>query len=87
MPSQTLLSVDRERVSVAPGASVELAVRVQNLTSLLDQVALHLEGIDPAWVQVIPPYLAVFAQGEASARAIIHPPRDPLIFTTNSRTL
>ena len=78
MPTQTLLSVDRERVSAAPGASVELAVRVQNLTSLLDQVALRLEGIDPTWVQVIPPYLPVFAQGQASARVILGPPRDPV---------
>ena len=77
MASLTLLSVDKGRLSVAPGASVELAVTVQNLTNLLDQVAVRLEGIAPAWVEVIPPYLPVFAQGQASARVIIRPPRDP----------
>ncbi|MHB9032494.1 MAG: COG1470 family protein [Anaerolineae bacterium] len=76
MPLQTLLTAARERLSVAPGASVELAVSVQNLTSLLDQVALRLEGIDASWVQVIPPYLPVFAQGQASAKIVINPPRD-----------
>lgn len=74
--SLTLLSVARQRVSVSPGASVELVVTVQNLTSLLDQVALRLDGLDPGWVQVIPPYLPVFAQGQASARIRISPPRD-----------
>jgi hypothetical protein len=77
MPNQILLSVDKKRLSVAPGASVELAVSVQNLTTLVDQVAVRLEGIDPAWVQVIPQYLPVFAQGQATARVMIQPPRDP----------
>ncbi len=72
-----LFSVDKTRLSVAPGASVELVVTVQNLTALLDQVAVHLEGIDPTWVEVIPRYLPVFAQGQATARVIIRPPRDP----------
>ncbi|MBN1399585.1 MAG: hypothetical protein JXA74_02035 [Anaerolineae bacterium] len=77
MAFQTLLSVDRTRVSVAPGASVELAVTVQNLTTLLDQVSVRLEGIDPDWVQVVPLHLPVFGQGTATARVIIQPPRDP----------
>ena len=77
MPSSILLSIDRDRISVAPGASVEFAVKVQNLTTLLDQVAIRVEGVNPAWVQVVPPYLPVFAQGTASARVIIAPPAAP----------
>lgn len=77
MAFQILLSVDKTRLSVAPGASVELVVTVQNLTTLLDQVAVRLEGIDPAWVEVIPRHLPVFEQGQATARVIIRPPRDP----------
>jgi hypothetical protein len=75
MTSQILLSVDQARLSAAPGAQVELIVTVQNLTTLLDQVALRVEGIDPAWVQVIPPNLPVFAQGSAQARVLIRPQR------------
>jgi hypothetical protein len=74
MPASLLLSVDRERVSVAPGASTEFAVRVQNLTTLLDQVAIRVDGVDAAWIQVIPPFLPVFAQGTASARVVVSPP-------------
>jgi hypothetical protein len=74
MPSPILLSVNTNRISVAPGASVEFAVTVQNLTTLLDQVALHVGGIDPAWVQIVPPFLPVFALSTASARVIISPP-------------
>jgi len=77
MASQILLSVDQPRLSVAPGARTELAVTVQNLTTLLDQVALRVEGIDPSWVQVIPPNLPVFAQGSSQAQVIISPPRAP----------
>ncbi len=62
---------------VAPGATGELTVTVQNLTNLLDQVELRVEGIDPEWVQVVPPILPVFAQGQAKARVLVSPPLDP----------
>lgn len=77
MAPSILLSVDKNKVSVAPGANVELAVTVQNLTTLLDQVAVRVEGLDPTWVQVIPQYLPVFAQGQATARVILKPTRNP----------
>ncbi len=77
MGSQILLSVDKKNLTVAPGANVTLAVTVQNLTTLLDQVSVRADGVDTAWVQVIPPYLPVFAQGEATARIVIQPPREP----------
>jgi hypothetical protein len=76
MTSLINFSVNNTRLSVAPGASVELAVTVQNLTTLLDQVAVRLIGIDPAWVQVIPQQLPIFAQTQATARVIIGPPND-----------
>ena len=77
MSASILLNADPKRVSVAPGASAEFSVQVQNLTSLVDQIALRVEGVDPNWVQLIPPYLPVFAQGTASARVVISPPADP----------
>jgi hypothetical protein len=79
MANQILISVDKKRLSVAPGASANLAVTAQNLTTLLDQVAVRAEGIDPSWAQVIPPYLPVFAQGQATARVVFQPPRDPAV--------
>jgi len=77
MSAPILLSTDPKRVSLAPGANAELSVHVQNLTSLVDQIALRVEGVAPTWVQLIPPYLPVFAQGNASARVVIAPPGDP----------
>ncbi len=77
MANQILLAVNQRRLSVAPGASVDLAVTAQNLTTLLDQVAVRAEGVDPSWTQVIPAYLPVFAQGQATARVVFQPPRDP----------
>jgi hypothetical protein len=76
MASPILLSVDTDRISVAPGASVEFAVLVQNLTTLIDQVALRVDGVDPTWVQIVPPFLPVFAQSTSSARVIVSPPNN-----------
>ena len=74
MSNSILLSVDKKRVSVAPGASVEFAVTAQNLTTLLDQVALRVEGLNADWTQIVPPYLPVFGQGQATARVIVPRP-------------
>lgn len=76
MTSLINFSVNNPRLSVAPGASVEMGVTVQNLTTLLDQVAVRLTGVDPTWVQVIPPQVPIFSQSEASARVVISPPND-----------
>ena len=76
MTSLLNFSVNNTRLSVAPGASVELAVTVENQTTLLDQVAVSLIGIDPAWFQVIPPQVPIFAQSQAVARVVISPPSD-----------
>lgn len=75
--ASVLITPDRDRVSVAPGSSVEFAVTVQNLTTLVDQVTLRVDGIDARWVQIVPPFLPVFAQGTASARVIVTPPAHP----------
>ena len=76
MVSQINFAVDRDIISVAPGASAELGVNVRNLTTLLDQVAVRVEGAEGDWFQVVPPQLPVFAQGQATARVIVQPPYD-----------
>jgi hypothetical protein len=77
MAQQFLLSIDKKRVTVTPGAKTEFNVTIQNLTTLLDDVAVTVEGIEISWVQVVPPHVPVFAQGEASVRVIVQPPVDP----------
>ncbi len=79
MPNQLVLSTDKDHLSVAPGTRGELNIQVQNLSTLLDQVTLDVQGIDPGWVQIIPQTLPVFAQGQAGARIVISPPLDPTI--------
>lgn len=76
MASSVLISVEPDRVSVSPGASVECSVLVQNLSTLIDQVSLRVDGIDATWVQIVPPFLPVFAQSTARARVIITPPQN-----------
>ncbi len=76
MPNLLILSVNQPRVSIPPGTSGELALTVQNLSTLLDQVTLTIQGVNPEWVQIIPPTLPVFAQGQASARLLFTIPID-----------
>jgi hypothetical protein len=78
MATQLILSSDKNRVTVSPGAQAELSVTIKNLTALVDDASITVNGIDKSWVQVVPPHLPVFAQGEASVRVIFQPPADPL---------
>jgi hypothetical protein len=78
MAQQIIISTDKNRVSVAPGAKTELSVTIQNLTTLVDDVSVSVAGVDQSWVQVVPPHVPVFAQGNASVRVIFQPPVDPL---------
>ena len=87
MASSVLLSVEPDRVSVSPGASVEFEVLVQNLTTLIDQVALRVEGIDSSWVQIVPPFVPVFAQSTARARVIITPASNAAMTTAGLYSL
>jgi hypothetical protein len=76
--TQLILTSDKNRVTVSPGAQAEMCVTIQNLTTLVDDVSVTVAGIDKSWVQVVPPHVPVFAQGEASVRVIFQPPADPL---------
>jgi len=78
MATQLILSSDKNRVTVSPGAQAELSVTIKNLTALVDDTSITVGGIDKNWVQVVPPHVPVFAQGEASVRVIFQPPADPL---------
>jgi hypothetical protein len=78
MPEKIILTTDKNRVAVSPGAKTEAAVTIQNLTTLVDDVSVSVSGIDGAWAQVVPPHVPVFAQGEATVRVIFQPPVDPV---------
>ncbi len=78
MATQLILTADKDRVTVSPGAQAELSVTINNLTALVDDASVTVNGIDKSWVQVVPPHVPVFAQGEASVRVIFQPPADPL---------
>jgi hypothetical protein len=78
MTTQLILSLDKNRVTVSPGAQAELSVTIKNLTTLVDDASVTVGGIDKNWVQVVPSHVSVFAQGEAAVRVIFQPPADPL---------
>jgi hypothetical protein len=77
MAGRLLITMEPAQLTVAPGASCEAHIQVQNLTTLLDQVSLAIEGVDPTWVQFVPALIPVFGQGTGSARMVITPPADP----------
>jgi len=76
--TQLILTSDKNRVTVSPGAQAEMSVTIQNLTALVDDVSVTVSGIDKGWVQVVPQHVPVFAHGEATVRVIFQPPADPL---------
>jgi uncharacterized membrane protein len=78
MATQLILSSDKNRVTVSPGAQADLSVTIKNLTTLVDDASITVSGIDKSWVQVVPPHVPVFAQGEAIVRVLFQPPADPL---------
>jgi hypothetical protein len=77
MAQQIMLSTDKNRITVAPGAKTELRATIQNLTTLVDDASFSVVGVDESWVQIVPQHVPVFAQGDASVRVILQPPADP----------
>lgn len=75
MSFQIVLAVDKPRLSIVPGASDQLGITVRNLTTLVDEVALRLEGIDPSWVEIVPAHVPVFGSNSSTASAVIRLPR------------
>ena len=66
--------ISHKEMEIEPGREGELSVTVQNLSEIVDQFDVDIEGIDPAWVTISPPQLSLFPQDQGEAVIRLHPP-------------
>ena len=69
------VSLERSELSLDPGGSVRVQVRVANRAATADRVRLAVTGAAAAWAWVVPPELDVPAGGEALAGIGFRVPR------------
>lgn len=70
------VSLSPQEISIAPGASGDVSATVTNLSAALDQISLEIEGLDPAWVQILPAVLPIYPQEQKTARLTIRVPAE-----------
>ena len=62
-------------VSVEPGQSIAVEVRVRNTGTVVDEFTLDVLGDAAGWATVEPPALSLFPGAEGTAKAVFAPPR------------
>jgi hypothetical protein len=62
-------------VSVEPGQSVSVELRVRNTGSVVDEFTFDVLGDAAGWATVEPPSISLFPGAEGNARAVFAPPR------------
>jgi len=69
--------LSHESVQVCPGGRSDLTLIVQNFSEIVDRYRITVEGIDPEWVSISRPDLALFPKDRDQVRITLHPPRGP----------
>lgn len=62
-------------VSVEPGQSISVEVRVRNTGTVVDEFSLDVLGDAAGWATVEPPAISLFPGAEGMAKAVFAPPR------------
>src|SRR5919202_1061350 len=75
MATRIRLSLSEAALAAQPdGAPVGATLVVRNDGTLVDEVRLHVEGLDPAWYQLSPPSLRLLPGGQADVRLEVQVP-------------
>lgn len=61
-------------VVLLPGERVEVTVTIQNLAEIVDRYGIAVEGIDPSWVSLSRPELALFPKDTDQVRLTLKAP-------------
>jgi len=69
------VALSRKALQIEPGQRGELSVTVQNLSEIVDQYFVDVEGLDEAWLTLIPPRISLFPQDEGQIAIKLHPPK------------
>jgi hypothetical protein len=62
MAEQVEVKLGQSEFKVDVGATVTATAVVRNCGTVVDQYALALEGLDPAWWEVVPATVSLFPQ-------------------------
>jgi len=68
------VALSRTELEIEPGQKGQLDLTIQNLSEIVDQYIVEVEGIDPAWVTLSPPRISLFPQDEGRVSLQLHPP-------------
>lgn len=68
------VTLSPKTLQIEPGQKGELSLTVQNLSEIVDQYIVEVEGIDPTWVTPSPPLISLFPQDEGQVALQLHLP-------------
>jgi hypothetical protein len=68
------VALSQKELQIEPGQKGEVVVTVQNLSEIVDQLSVEVEGLDTAWFTVSPPNVSLFPQDQGEVKVSLHPP-------------
>ena len=68
------VALSRKTLRIEPGQRGELSITIQNLSEIVDQYIVEVQGLDDAWLTLVPPRISLFPQDEGHVRIKLHPP-------------
>lgn len=68
------VALSRRMLQIEPGQRGELSVTIQNLSEIVDQYIVQVQGLNDAWLTLVPPRISLFPQDEGQVTVKLHPP-------------
>lgn len=65
-----------EKPTAAPGGKAEATAVIRNLSAVVDQYLLSVDGLEPSWYTISEPSVSLFPGDKASVQVVIHPPEN-----------
>jgi len=69
------IALSLKELEIEPGQKGELGLTIQNLSEIVDQYIVEVEGLDPAWITTSPPRISLFPQDEGQVTIELRPPQ------------
>jgi len=74
MSAKIRVSLPAADLQIAPGATTDFTVTIQNLSEIVDQFLIEVQGLEPAWVSLSSTSVSLFPQDEGQVQVFLHPP-------------
>jgi len=70
------LSLSTTELETAPGGSMEIILKIRNLSNIVDRFHIKVIGLDPTWWTLSIPTFACFPRDQGESKLTIHPPKE-----------